>query len=386
MKGVWGLLLAGLFLPSVLFSESRLPTSDEHHAIARRASGYHNAADFLTFLDFQEAPAAPTRWRFFVDSPTEFFKQHGFWWLLLFALAGGFLLNLTPCVLPLIPINLAIIGAGFTRASAYALGIALAYGSLGVVAVFTGAMFGSLQASPWFNLVMAALFIALCLALLGVFNIDFTRFQKTAPSKKTYLAVFGAGAVSALLAGACVAPVVAAVLLLSSTLYNEGVASAVLLPLLLGVGMALPWPFAGAGLSLLPRPGAWMRFVKIPFALLFALLVVNHAVAAWRGFQSGGSVSLPSGEHGSGTLPVLYYVTASWCHNCVLMEQTTFQDPRVRERLNDFNAFVFHAENPNDPETAAFLRKYDIKGIPTFLILEPELGSRMLPLPLENTP
>ena len=75
---------------------------------------------------------------------------------LLLIAAGGFLLNFTPCVLPMIPINLAIIGAGtrarsrtegFRNGAIYGLGMALAYGTLGLVVVLTGSKFGTLNSS-----------------------------------------------------------------------------------------------------------------------------------------------------------------------------------------------------------------------------------------------
>lgn len=56
-----------------------------------------------------------------------------------------------------------------------------------------------------------------------------------------------------MLAGACVAPVVISVFLLATNFYAEGAVAGLLLPFLLGVGMALPWPFSGAGLTFLPN-------------------------------------------------------------------------------------------------------------------------------------
>ena len=63
--------------------------------------------------------------------------------------------------------------------------------------------------------------------------------------------------VAALLAGACVAPVVLQVILLSSSLYASGTTLALGLPFLLGIGMAAPWPLAGAGLSERALRAAW---------------------------------------------------------------------------------------------------------------------------------
>ena len=88
--------------------------------------------------------------------------------ILLIVLVGGIALNLTPCVLPMIPINLAIIGAGARAASrkrgfwlgaAYGSAMALVYGVLGVVVILTAGTFGTINASPWFNLAIAVLFV-----------------------------------------------------------------------------------------------------------------------------------------------------------------------------------------------------------------------------------
>src|SRR6185436_12969531 len=88
---------------------------------------------------------------------------------------------------------------------------------------------------------------------------------------------FGMGAIAALLAGACVAPVVIQVVLFSSNLYAQGSVIALGLPFVLGIGMAIPWPIAGAGLTRLPKPGAWMVRVKQ------ALGIVILATAAYYG-------------------------------------------------------------------------------------------------------
>src|SRR5207245_10388059 len=77
--------------------------------------------------------------------------------ILLIVFVGGLALNLTPCVLPMIPINLAIIGAGtragsrgrgFLLGGAYGVAMALVYGVLGLVVLLPAGTFGSIHASP----------------------------------------------------------------------------------------------------------------------------------------------------------------------------------------------------------------------------------------------
>lgn len=78
--------------------------------------------------------------------------------------------------------------------------------------------------------------------------IDFSRFASgfRPTNRGTFTLAFTMGAVAALLAGACVAPVVIQVVLFSSSLYAGGTTLALALPFFLGLGMALPWPIAGA--------------------------------------------------------------------------------------------------------------------------------------------
>ena len=89
-----------------------------------------------------------------------------------------------------------------------------------------------------------------------------------------------------MLAGACVAPVVIGqVIVFSSNLYATGVAVALALPFLLGLGMAIPWPITGAGLSFLPKPGPWMVRVRQAFGVFIL------GTAVYYGYLSYGLFS-----------------------------------------------------------------------------------------------
>src|SRR5262249_45131137 len=93
------------------------------------------------------------------------FEGRGPLMILLIVLVGGLALNLTPCVLPMIPINLAIIGAGaqassrtrgFLLGSAYGGAMALVYAVLGLIVILTAATFAPLNPSPSSNLPIPA--------------------------------------------------------------------------------------------------------------------------------------------------------------------------------------------------------------------------------------
>lgn len=343
------------------------------------AGGFMNTETFLAFLennkDTEKTP----------DSP---FAKKAIIWTILLVLIGGVALNLTPCVLPMIPVNLAIIGAGksaqskrtgFFRGGIYGLGIALSYGVLGLFTVLTGSQFGSLNSSPTFNFIIAIVFILLALAMLDVFTIDFSRFGgkiKTPEEteKGSLFPVFFLGIIAALLAGACVAPVVIAVILQATTMYSEGHILGLALPFLLGLGMALPWPFAGAGIASLPKPGMWMVRIKQAFAifiLLFAIYYVYLGVGLLK-TDSNAIDILKKGliEAKQKDKPVFIDFWATWCKNCKKMERTTFKDPKVIEKLHNFVEIKFQAEKIDSPEIKEIMDKYKLIGLPSYVILE----------------
>ena len=78
-------------------------------------SGGLNAEQFLEFIQLDEASGSEetvSGFKLFLTDPVAFVRESGLPLAIIFILLGGLALNLTPCVLPMIPINLAIIGAG----------------------------------------------------------------------------------------------------------------------------------------------------------------------------------------------------------------------------------------------------------------------------------
>lgn len=353
----------------------------------RSDGGMKNAADFLAFLAVDEAEG----------SSAGFLEGKNVLLMILLVLLGGLALNLTPCVLPMIPVNLAIIGAGaeaatkrqgFIRGGVYGLGIALSYGSLGLFTLLTGSKFGTLNASPTFNLIIAGVFAVLALALFDVLNIDLSRygskFGVSSEKKGRLLPAFAMGVVAALLAGACVAPIVIAVLLQATAMVAGGNPLGFLLPLLLGVGMALPWPIAGAGMTVLPKPGMWMVRIKHGFGILIILFAAYYAYLGVKllpktseaGTTETEIVKLEAGlqEALENDQPVFIDFWASWCKNCLQMKKTTFKDPAVVERLRDFKDIRFQAEDIGDPRITKLLDRYELPGLPGYVILKPKPG------------
>ena len=360
----------------------RIPVLIPEYLITGRVAGYQNPGEMVAFLKGEMEKS-------FFD-----LSGKGVWLTMLLVLLGGLALNLTPCVLPLIPVNLAIIGAGECpdrtltdkafRGVIYGLGITIAYGLLGVIAVLTGATFGVWAGSWLFNGAIALLFLFLGLSMFGIFNFDLSRYGASIHLSGAKLAgIFLLGAVSATLAGACVAPVLAAVLIRAAALYANGNNAGLFLPFLLGLGMALPWPFAMAGIALFPKPGAWMVRVKQALGIFILVLAVYYgylavSLAAYRmpvgetdepaAVQIGAALELAKKENKR----VLLDFWATWCKNCTAMEHHTFTDPDVREALKDYVLVRVQAEDPADPATKVLLDTYEVTGLPTLVILTPE--------------
>jgi thioredoxin:protein disulfide reductase len=356
--------------------------------------GYLGTDDFLTFIRNAEAGVREKG----------LLEGRGPIAILLLVLVGGLALNLTPCVLPMIPINLAIIGAGaqagsrhrgFLLGLVYGAAMALVYGVLGLIVVLTASSFGTINASPWFNLGIAVLFVVLGLAMFDVVAIDFSRYSsniRMGGGQGSMLLAFTMGGVAALLAGACVAPVVIQVVLFSSDLYAAGTTAALALPFVLGVGMAIPWPIAGAGISALPKPGAWMNTIKYAFGVIIIATALYYGYEAYGLFanrwvdaaevSAGVEEKLKSGWQPSlvdglaiakrENKPVLIDMWATWCKNCLVMDKTTLADPAVAAALDGYVKIKYQAEDPDDPRVAKVMQYMKTSGLPTYVIMKPK--------------
>ena len=369
------------------------PASLDDFTVAGTAGGYMNTDTFLSFV--RDAERGVTAKGMFADK--------GPLAILLLIFVGGLALNLTPCVLPMIPINLAIIGAGsqskdksrgFILGLAYGAAMAVVYGVLGVVVILTAGTFGTINASPWFNLAMAVLFVVLGLAMFDIGAIDFSRFSsgiRFSDSGRGTLAVaFGMGAVAALLAGACVAPVVIQVIVFASDLYAKGTTPALALPFVLGLGMALPWPLAGAGLSKLPKPGAWMNTVKYAFGVFILVMAAYYGYLTYEllsnrwvntaDVQASAAEKLKEGWYSSldeglraakaSGQPVLVDMWATWCKNCLTMDKTTLADAGVKQALSGYVKVKFQAEDPDAPGVKTVMQKFGAVGLPAYGVLK----------------
>jgi cytochrome c-type biogenesis protein len=193
---------------------------------------------------------------------------------------GGMLTSLTPCVYPMIPITVSIVvgqkkGSRFQSlllSSMYVLGIAVTYSALGIIAVATGSLFGSLSSNIWVLFAVANVCILFGLSMFDVFviNIPFLgSLQGKRPQGGGLLGVLVLGILFGLVASPCTAPVLGVILAFVSQSHSYVYGASLLFTYAIGIGVLLIviGTFAGA-LSHLPKSGNWMNIVKKVFGFV----------------------------------------------------------------------------------------------------------------------
>jgi len=197
----------------------------------------------------------------------------------------GVLVDLTPCVFPLIPITVAVFGAkGVSRpralllASAYVLGMATLYTSLGVVVALTGDAFGAWLANPWVVVPIALLLVALAASMFGAFDLQLPTSLQNRLNTVGGAGPMGAflmGLVSGFISAPCTGPVLLSLLALIAKASAEGsgifYGGSLLFTYALGMGTLFFAVALGASLF---RPGPWMEYVKSFFGVLLIVMAL----------------------------------------------------------------------------------------------------------------
>ncbi len=219
---------------------------------------------------------------------------------------AGVLLNLTPCVYPIIPITISFFAnAGgqsggqtnlkrtFAMSSLYVLGMAITYSVLGVIASLTGGLFGAALQSPLVLIGIALLMVALSLSMFGVyeFKLPDSLNRLASSGGQTQGGLFSAmvmGLTMGIVAAPCIGPFVVA--LLAYVSQKGDPFFGFLLFFVLALGLGFPFIFLGAfsgSLKTLPRSGVWMVTVRKVFGLVLigmALYFLNPLMGKWSSY------------------------------------------------------------------------------------------------------
>lgn len=204
------------------------------------------------------------------------------------AFIGGALVSFTPCTYPLIPVILGVIGAtgsvsrlrSFILSLVYALGVAFVYSLLGIAAVLSGKLFGSISANPWVYILVGNIFVFFGLSMLEVFDLRVTvRSFAAGPDKvgagrprRGLLYIFILGAASGLVIGPCTTPALGAILTYAAAGQNLFYGASLLF--VFGLGMCSLLIAAGSFsgmLASLPRSGKWLVYIKKACGIILIL-------------------------------------------------------------------------------------------------------------------
>ncbi len=240
-------------------------------------------------------------------------EDQSFVYYLITAFLGGLILNIMPCVLPVIGLKVMsfVQQAGQSRAQAWALNCWYAAGIIAVFLVLASLAvtlqlgWGGQFSSAKFNIALIGVVFAMALSLLGLWEIPIPGFigggvAMKAAEREGPSAAFLKGVLTTLLATPCTGPFMATALawaVKQPAWMTYSVFS------VLGLGMASPYLLIGAFPELvkfLPRPGAWMEsfkkimglvllatvvwlmtFIDVPLAVPTVLMLVGIATACW---------------------------------------------------------------------------------------------------------
>jgi thiol:disulfide interchange protein DsbD len=196
--------------------------------------------------------------------------------IVLLGVAGGFVLNLTPCVLPVIPIKVLTLsqhagspGKTLVLGVWMALGVVAFWVALGVPAAVLGQAVGAIFGIWWFTFGVGVVIAFMSIGLMGLFTLQLPQsVYKVNPKADSPWGSFVFGVMTGVLGLPCFG-LVAGALLASSTVIPPFIT--MLIFLALGVGMALPYLILSMNpkwINVLPRTGPASELVKQVMGLL----------------------------------------------------------------------------------------------------------------------
>ena len=225
---------------------------------------------------------------------------------LLLALGGGLVLNLMPCVLPVLSIKavgLLESGESHTRARSHALfytaGVLCSFALIGIVIVSLRSAghalgWGAQLQQPLVVGVLACVMLAVGLSMSGVvqFGTSLGNVGHSLASRSGHAGDFFTGVLAVAVASPCTAPLMGSALAYA---FAAPMLNALLVFLMLGIGLALPFLLIGFVPSLarlLPRPGAWMETLKqvLAFPMYLTAVWLVWVLAHQRGADAVGLV------------------------------------------------------------------------------------------------
>ena len=311
----------------------------------------------------------------------------------------------------------------------YVLGMSVTYSALGVTAALTGALFGSSMQNPIVVAVIVVIMLALAASMFGLWELRVPGWvMRAAGGRRGGFGAFRMGLVVGFVAAPCIGPFVLG--LLTYVGQKGSVLLGFVLFFTLAMGLGVPYLLLGiftGAINRLPASGAWMVGIRKVFGVLLVALAVYFARAFLPG-ESGdvamavvlivgglyllvvdrtgheqpiidrvmrlaslamvvaGLLYLPRGEGAAGGhlewlpydeakvsaaiasgQPVIVDFYADWCAPCRELDELTFADPRVAERLAGYARFKVDQTRSTDAGDDAAMQ-FEVMGMPTVIV------------------
>ncbi len=319
------------------------------------------------------------------------------WLAYLLAFIGGVLTDFTPCVIPLIPLTLAVIGIrrekkhgrNFALTAVLVLAMAATYALLGLGAALLGFQLGFLFQNPWFLLFGAVLFVVFALGMFGAYELQLPLWLRNRMAKvggQGYGGAAIAGVTMGLLAAPCVGPVIAALLVWVAQTRDALHGFGLLFSFGLGMGslILVIGTFYGSLAGRL-HGGVASLWVKQLMGVLLLVPAFYYGWIAYKGLQT--PVDKPP-VHDAVEMtwvhdydqaiqkaketkkPILIDFYADWCLPCLEWEQETFSDPEVKALLEEKFVPLKIDCTQNTPTCKAAVDRFKVIGWPTILVTD----------------
>lgn len=317
-------------------------------------------------------------------------------WVVLFFIVflSGILMSLSPCVLPLIPITLSVLGLSHTHTMwrklffslLYSLGISTTYALLGVFAAMTGTLFGNLLSHPLFLAFFGVIFLLSSLSLTDLFPITtpgaiLNRIPKI--KKQNSIGAYLSGVIAGLIASPCVGPVLVGVLSFVAQTQNILLGFALLFVLAQGLSL-LTITVALVGTHKFSRWSSSPKLMKTAKFLLSITFLVGSLYFFYplmkQLYPARPPLTMttpsPLWQPYTDTIvkktlyekPIVIDFYADWCAACVQMDQITFKDSKI---LNFKEHFLWlKVDGSKDsPFFREVSKKYQVFGLPTLIFI-----------------
>jgi len=321
--------------------------------------------------------------------------------ILLFAFLGGLILNLMPCVLPVLGIKvLSVLSHGgkdhrihrwsiFRSFMAAAAGIIFSFWLMAAVLIGLKSAgetigWGIQFQHPGFLITMIVILFVFAANMWGLFEIPLPRFvARNLPvlheHEPTLLGHFLTGVFATLLATPCSAPFLGTAV--GFALSREAVDILIVFTFM-GLGLAAPYLLLAVSpriFKYMPKPGKWMVWLKkglsialVATALWFTSVLVTVVTQptlddGWTKFDE--ALIKPAVEEGK---TVVVDVTADWCLSCKANKRLVFDQQEVEDAMFVPNVLLLQADWTHaDPAISAYLKEYGRAGIPFNIVYGP---------------